>query len=226
MAAWRPAKSLDVLLAELKARFPLRDKESDGAIGNAEHAARKSDHNPDANGVVRARDYDEDLDGPGHPTGEKEMAVVAEHIRQLGADGDPRLVGGAANGYVIYERRIAGAGKGWAWRAYTGTNAHEHHMHVSVCSNPAGYDSTASWGIASLFQEDNDMLTPDDKKWLTDLVYNIVKGFNEQTIAAVKAHADDPSKGGGAGQVDIDELEADLEKVAANVADIRKHFAA
>ena len=70
----------------------------------------------------------------------------------MGEYGDHRLVGGAANGYIIYEGHIAGAGRGWKWRAYTGPNAHKHHLHVSVCSNPAGYDDGSSpWHIADLF---------------------------------------------------------------------------
>jgi hypothetical protein len=40
--------------------FPERSKESDGSIGNAEHSARQSDHNPDQFGIVRAIDITND----------------------------------------------------------------------------------------------------------------------------------------------------------------------
>lgn len=156
----RRAKALTQLVAEVDMAFPERQKgkgSSDGWLGDQSHQARKSDHNPDGNGVVRAQDIDEDLYGAGNQHGEAAMAIVAEHVRRLGEFGDSRLVATATgvNGYVIYEGRIAGAGKGWHWRKYTGPNSHAHHIHVSVCADTGahGYDSTASWHIADLFAE-------------------------------------------------------------------------
>mgnify|MGYP001562524195 CR=1 FL=1 len=58
--SWRVAKSLDVLLAQINALSPNRDKSSDGSIGDANHSARTSDHNPDDAGVVKARDFSND----------------------------------------------------------------------------------------------------------------------------------------------------------------------
>ena len=59
--AWRLAKSIKTLLDQVNAENPHRRNDSDGGIGNAEHAARNSDHNPyivvKGQGVVRAFDF-------------------------------------------------------------------------------------------------------------------------------------------------------------------------
>jgi hypothetical protein len=162
VTSWRVADALLTLRAEVNARWPNRDKRSDGTIGNAEHAARSSDHNPwlksSGVGVVRALDVDKDLDGPAtdaRPAGEATAATwLAEHLRGLGKAGDPRLVGG---GYVIWNRRIASEVGAWAWRPYSGANPHTHHVHVSVSRNSPAFDSASSWGV---LQEDT--LSADD----------------------------------------------------------------
>lgn len=137
---WRNCQASMTLVAEINQRWPGRDKGSDGTIGDAAHASRQSDHNPwvklDGVGVVRARDIDKDgIDAP----------WLAEHLRKLGAAGDPRL---APGGYVIFNRRITNPDFR-SWRAYTGSNPHTSHIHVSFSTVPAGFDSTAPWGIAT-----------------------------------------------------------------------------
>jgi hypothetical protein len=139
--SWRVATSLLVLRAEIDAKWPNRDRRSDGTIGDAAHISegQASDHNPwivdGGIGVVRALDID--VDGI-------DAAWYSEHVRQLGAAGDHRLTD---HGYVIFNRRIASGTGGWGWRAYTGPSPHTDHVHVSVARNKAGYDSTAAWGI-------------------------------------------------------------------------------
>lgn len=102
--------------------FPDRDRTSDGWLGDARHAARASDHNPDAQGIVRAIDIDRDLSGVSKPD---LMPDVADQIRLCAKAGDKRIA------YVIFDGRIASAKKGWAWRPYTGSNKHNHHCHIS-----------------------------------------------------------------------------------------------
>lgn len=133
--AWRLATSLRDLRAEVDARWPHRDRTSDGSIGDENHIGTKSDHNPNAAGVVRAIDID--VDGIA-------AAWLAEHLRQRGAVGDTRIHGG---GYVIFNARIASDVGNWAWRKYNGSNPHRSHIHVSASLSAAGYDASRPWGI-------------------------------------------------------------------------------
>ena len=101
--------------------FPDRDRTSDGWIGDTRHAARPSDHNPDAEGIVRAIDIDRDLSGKAKPD---LMPDLADQIR-LCAKSDKRI------SYIIFNGRIASSKKSWAWRPYDGINKHNHHCHIS-----------------------------------------------------------------------------------------------
>lgn len=135
--SWRVAKSLDRLLLQINAKWPTRRKSSDGSIGNAEHAARSSDHNPwvtDGDmGVVTARDFTHD---PAHGF---DSYAFAEHLRQTK---DPRIK------YVISNRHIFSSEiSPWVWRAYNGSKPHDEHVHVSVSSSKPLYDSVKDWDI-------------------------------------------------------------------------------
>lgn len=120
------------LRAQIDKRWPTRDKASDGWIGDASHAAVASDHNPcwtcsgDSYGVVRAIDVDSDLDRD-HPEAAQRLANDLIECAREGKD-DGRL------SYVIYDRKIASgtyASSFWQWRAYTGSDPHTNHVHVS-----------------------------------------------------------------------------------------------
>lgn len=137
--SWRVAKSLDQLLVQLNTMFPNRSKDSDGSIGDARHQAESSsDHNPwvhdGSEGVVTARDFTND---PDHGLSSEALANA------LLASKDERIK------YVISNKKIAsGTGQGhpaWQWRPYTGSNAHNHHVHVSVKPDKAHYDDARSW---------------------------------------------------------------------------------
>jgi len=138
---WRTAKSLDILLRQINALSPNRDKSSDGSIGDESHASRSSDHNPwvhdaEGNGVVTARDFTND---PKH-------GVVSDKIAHMLIDSrDDRIK------YVISNGKIAsGSGQAqpaWVWRKYTGTNPHDHHCHVSVKPDRAHYDDDGPWQL-------------------------------------------------------------------------------
>jgi len=102
--------------------YPDRDRTSDGWIGDTRHQARPSDHNPDAEGIVRAIDIDRDLFGKAKPD---LMPDFADQLRLCAKRGDKRI------SYIIFDGRIASSKKSWAWRPYDGSNKHNHHCHIS-----------------------------------------------------------------------------------------------
>lgn len=133
---WRLAKSLLTLQAELNKEYPKRTK-PDWTIGDQSHKSRASDHNPNDAGVVCAMDVRE---GGGIP-----LKEVAETVRKL-------IGKHPAVKYVIHDGRIAGTWTDGKWTAYSGPNAHETHVHVSVGTGRDGkstgaYDSVQPWGI-------------------------------------------------------------------------------
>ena len=91
--------------------YPDRDRTSDGWIGDARHQASVSDHNPDANGIVRAIDIDRDLSGKAKPD---LMPDLADQIRLCARAGDKRI------SYVIFNGKICSSKKAWAWRPHRG----------------------------------------------------------------------------------------------------------
>lgn len=138
---WRLANALVALRDGVNARWPSRDKGSDGTIGNAAHVAEgwtASDHNPwvvvGGIGVVRAVDI---------TASGIDAAWYAEQLRLAGANGDSRLTGG---GYVIYNRRIT-LDNFSGWSVYTGANPHVAHVHCSFSRNAAGFDRTDTWSF-------------------------------------------------------------------------------
>mgnify|MGYP007100117331 CR=1 FL=1 len=137
----RLAKSLVVLRDQINALAPNRSKASDGWIGDARHAASKSEHNPNAAGVVRAIDVTHD------PRNGIDNGTIADILRR---SADPRLY------YVISNGRIASSGG--PWRKYNGSNKHDHHFHVSVVADPKLYDSTKPWAL------DGSVVKPDMTK--------------------------------------------------------------
>jgi hypothetical protein len=128
---WRLARSLEQLRAQVNHLCPRRSTKSDGTIGDPAHAATKSDHNPNADGVVTAIDITHD------PTGGFSAGLLAETLRR---NQDPRIK------YVIWNKRIfSSMVEPWRWRPYSGANAHDKHVHVSVIG--ADMDSIREWRI-------------------------------------------------------------------------------
>lgn len=154
--AWRVARSLDVLKAEIDKEFPNRSTISDGSIGDAAHASRESDHNPwvvvDGIGIVRARDFTHDPDGglDCWQLAPKLASLIGKH---------PALGSG---GYVIWQRKIISYDRrSEGWRTYTGSNPHDRHLHISVALRQSGFDSTQPWNI---YTEEDDMNAAQDQR--------------------------------------------------------------
>jgi hypothetical protein len=103
--------------------FPDRDRTSDGWIGDTRHAARKSDHNPDEQGWVRAIDVDKDLHKGSKPD---LMPDLVDQLRlACKAKTEKRI------SYIIFDGQICSSILNWKWRKYTGANKHKAHAHFS-----------------------------------------------------------------------------------------------
>lgn len=131
---WRLAPSLVRLVEEVDAHWPNRPKGSDGSIGDASHAARASEHNPD-------RDSDP------MPAG----MVSAVDITKMSASGMDELrealIADDRTWYVIHDGTIWSRTHGFSPRKYTGSNSHTHHMHVSLMQTAEAAKSVRSWGL-------------------------------------------------------------------------------
>ena len=117
------SKSAIQLREQIDDCFPDRDRTSDGWIGDAKHAARPSDHNPDAEGWVRAIDIDRDLSGKAKPD---LMPDLVDQIRLLCKSGVEKRIS-----YIIFDGFIYSAKFRFIKRKYTGANKHTKHAHFS-----------------------------------------------------------------------------------------------
>jgi len=124
--AWRLANSLITLRNQINAAYPNRNKDSDGTIGDPAHAATKSEHNPNAAGVVTAMDITHD------PKNNVHGGDLAEALND-----DNRTW------YVIWNRKI------WdiKWIPYWGKNPHDRHVHISTNQSASRYDDGRNWNI-------------------------------------------------------------------------------
>jgi hypothetical protein len=118
-----------VLRDQINARWPGRDKRSDGWIGDRAHSKRKSDHNPDKDGWVHAIDIDENMGKKGKWRNGKAAKKLADQLIAYAASGLP---GSRRVKYVVYEGRLASGtyrSKWWKWRP--GNWGHYQHIHIS-----------------------------------------------------------------------------------------------
>lgn len=140
MSEYFLAPALVQLRDEVNTKFPNRDKSSDGWIGDTSHAARPSDHNPDwdDDGIVRAIDIDISPDG--RPDLDLRSQILKVTI------GDPRVW------YVISNGKIYSRTYGFSPRAYTGSNPHNLHVHISL-NGANGLDKSGNFDTRPWFDE-------------------------------------------------------------------------
>jgi len=165
--AWVNIPSLDSLVAEINRVGPDRSKESDGSIGDGEHAENSSDHNPDETGntpyedpdtinEVHAKDVTDK--GPWLPGWSMER-IVQTILTRCRSGQEKRLQN------IIYNRRIWSASSGWVEKAYTGSNPHNKHAHFSgrygSGSAPGNPEQiTTPWGLV-----EDDMTPAEMTEW-------------------------------------------------------------
>lgn len=167
----RLANSLVRLRDQVNAAYPNRSKASDGWIGDAAHAATPSDHNPNSQGVVNA------LDLTHSPATGFDAHALAERLR---VNRHPNLR------YIISNSRIASAGTGWNWKAYSGSNPHSKHIHISVGQpttttrdgqSTTNYDNTTNWNINAVTPQGDIMITENDRDPIR-VISSEVKGWD------------------------------------------------
>lgn len=161
------------LRTEFNLFFPDRKKGSDGWIGDPAHAARASDHNPDARGLVHALDVTADL-GPGADMRD----VIAHLVRRCRSGKERRFT------YIIWDRTIWSARREWNPSRYGGDNPHTAHAHFSFSAVPALERDTSPYQL----QEVPVALTAVDKKWIADqIAAGVAAGITAQLDAIGKA---------------------------------------
>jgi hypothetical protein len=117
------SKAAIQLREQIDDSYPDRDRLSDGWIGDRKHSARKSDHNPDEQGWVRALDIDRDLHKSGKPD---LMPDLVDQVRLACKSKQEKRIS-----YIIFDGRICSPILNWRWRKYTGANKHIKHAHFS-----------------------------------------------------------------------------------------------
>lgn len=191
--AWRLNPALSTLRAEVNARWPNRDKTSDGTIGDLAHQGTVSDHNPDRDGSVDAWDMDVD--------GVDVWQVIGAFEKHVAAR------------YWIYNRQIATRANRWRREPYGGSNPHDKHVHLNTDEDHE--NSTAPFGIWPPPPPEDDMAWTDKLAGTTSTTARFGPGDHQaQTLLKLAAiHAYDAAKGAAANRL---LAEAILAKVAGD----------
>jgi hypothetical protein len=147
--AWRLVRSLDRLRQQVRAAAPRSAPPATaasawGTIGDTAHTST-SDHSPHTYAALGSTPVVCAADFPHAPALGLDGGVFAEALRR---SRDPRIA------YVIFNRRIfSSTNSPWTWRAYTGSDPHDTHWHVSVVHTAAA-DDTRDWAMPGTGDDD------------------------------------------------------------------------
>lgn len=149
MTAWHVDEGLATLIAEWKRAHPGAVV---GTIGDASHASRDSEHNPEKAGALPGQDAGEVdagdfMQGNGVTAGD-----LDELFEGLIRSRDKRIL------YVIHDRVIVSSVvEPWKRRPYKGSDPHTGHVHLSV--NDLFDDNTSDWHWEALVARELTMTT-------------------------------------------------------------------
>jgi hypothetical protein len=144
-------KRLTSIDSELTAAAPKRTLPTWYA-GDAAHKTRPSGHNPDDTPGSKAEYQDSDNIAEIRagdyrlPLNAKFSAEAAVQllVKQCRANAIDSIQ------YIIFNRRIWSESTGWVTRAYTGSNPHDKHFHISVKPETVHENDTKKIGFESL----------------------------------------------------------------------------
>lgn len=161
---WRNAPALTAILADANRVAPNRSHASDGTIGDTAHAASKSDHNPDFDGVVHACDITHD---PAHGMDTWYWAqIVADRIRAGAEKRVKYLVSNDGTVDVIFNPSVS-----LLWRQNgTAKQDHRNHLHVSILYTDQAENDTSPFFVAGTVPTpEAPDLTPEESAMLKDV---------------------------------------------------------
>lgn len=172
MSSWRFCYAGQELRAEVDANYPDRPTNVDGILGDADHAARESDHNPNDYDVVTAWDI----------TTTPWLDWFVNRLKELK---DRRLK------YIIWQRHIWSLARdSEGWREYDGDDPHTGHAHISFSASPAQYDRIDPWNIFNTVKDDTDMTPEQDRrqKHIEDMLEKLTVNRRPDKVDADKTH--------------------------------------
>lgn len=154
-------RGLLVLDHQIDEMAPNRRTGSDGFKGDAAHAARESDHNPETDPPPGNPDNQVDAGDWTHdPARGADMGSISENLR---LSRDRRIRYCIFNGWIFYGYDRPGL-PAFTWTKYHGSDDHSGHMHLSV--NDVHHDETQPWRIG---------MKPEDEKALTHRTRAMIK---------------------------------------------------
>jgi hypothetical protein len=160
MVTWRLTNGLQNLRNQVNETFPGRDRSSDGSIGDTAHQARTSGHNPDDTPGARPAWSDDPDSTPEVRAWDCDAGLGSDVTAQALVDHIRRLPGvGRAIRYIIFNRKIYHAERGFEPETYGGDNPHTLHIHFEGAWSQAGDESGFDYRLRDLTAGgDDDML--------------------------------------------------------------------